>query len=113
MTTLCSTGYFDPPEQQPFRQLGWSDVDLDSSRALALKAAEMGIVLLMNDGILPATPEDFPNVVAVGPWGNQTTVCVVYPESPCKLTRFPLSIQMLQVCCNTVHIVSAAHSNDH
>ncbi|KZW02642.1 glycoside hydrolase family 3 protein [Exidia glandulosa HHB12029] len=71
---LVRTGYFDPPEQQPFRQLNWDDVDLDSSRALALTAAEMGIVLMKNDGILPLTPDDFPNVVMVGPWGNQTTM---------------------------------------
>ena len=38
-TPLHSLGYFDPPERQPYRQLGWSDVNLPSSQALAQTAA--------------------------------------------------------------------------
>ncbi|EJD55091.1 beta-xylosidase [Auricularia subglabra TFB-10046 SS5] len=72
--SLVRTGYFDSPEEQPFRQLGWADVDTPASRRLALLAAEEGIVLLKNDGLLPLSSRDVPNVIMVGPWGNATTM---------------------------------------
>ncbi len=45
---LVRLGYFDPPEQQPYRQLSKVDVDTADSRQLALEAAEQSIVLLKN-----------------------------------------------------------------
>ena len=50
---LAKLGYFDPADIQPYRQLGWADVDTVSSQKLAYKAAAEGITLLKNDGTLP------------------------------------------------------------
>jgi beta-D-xylosidase 4 len=66
-------GYFDPPEDQPYRQLGWSDVSTPSAGALALTAASSGIVLLKNDGLLPIKNSTIKNVAVVGPWAQATT----------------------------------------
>ncbi|KAF8854303.1 glycoside hydrolase [Acephala macrosclerotiorum] len=70
--SLVKLGYFDPPSIQPYRQLNFGDVSTNASQALALKAAEEGIVLLKNDGTLPLSP-DIKSLALVGPWVAATT----------------------------------------
>ncbi|ESZ91881.1 glycoside hydrolase family 3 protein [Sclerotinia borealis F-4128] len=70
--SLVRLGYFDPASIQPYRQLGWSDVSTPTAGQLALQAAEDGIVLLKNDGLLPLS-SNITNVALIGPWGNATT----------------------------------------
>ncbi|KAH8895358.1 glycoside hydrolase family 3 protein [Thozetella sp. PMI_491] len=48
--SLVTLGYFDPPDGQPYRQIGWKDVATPDARALALQAASEGLVLLKNNG---------------------------------------------------------------
>jgi beta-glucosidase-like glycosyl hydrolase len=45
---LVLLGYFDPPEQQPYRQITKDAVNTPESRQLALEAAQQSIVLLKN-----------------------------------------------------------------
>ncbi|KAL2432685.1 putative exo-1,4-beta-xylosidase bxlB [Exophiala dermatitidis] len=74
-SALIKLGYFDPPSATPYRSLNWSDVSTPAAEALALKAAEEGIVLLKNDGLLPLSfPTDKNTTVAIiGGWANATT----------------------------------------
>jgi beta-D-xylosidase 4 len=69
--SLVHLGYFDPPSIQPYRQLNFSNVSTTASQALALKAAEEGIVLLKNDGTLPLSSE-IKSVAMIGPWATAT-----------------------------------------
>lgn len=64
-------GYFDPPESQPLRQLGWSDVNKPDAQALAHRAAVEGLVLLKNDGFLPVSSSG-KTVAVIGPYTNAT-----------------------------------------
>ncbi|KAL0070081.1 hypothetical protein AAF712_002978 [Marasmius tenuissimus] len=73
--SLVRLGYFDPPEQQPFRQLGWSDINTPEAQKLAYEASIEGIVLLKNDGVLPlssAQVKKTKKVAVIGPWANAT-----------------------------------------
>lgn len=63
-------GFFDPPEEQPYRALGWSDVATPEATALAYKSAIESIVLLKNDGTLPLSTKK--SVALIGPWANAT-----------------------------------------
>ncbi|KAF9484016.1 glycoside hydrolase family 3 protein [Pholiota conissans] len=71
-SSLVRLGYFDSPTTQPFRQLGWSDVNTPAAQALAYQAAVEGIVLLKNDGTLPFK-SSIKNIAFIGPWANATT----------------------------------------
>ena len=71
--TVHRLGYFDPPEQQPFRQLSWSDVGTPHAQQLAYTAAVEGMVLLKNDGTLPFSKR-VRKLALVGPWANATTL---------------------------------------
>ncbi|KAF7868416.1 hypothetical protein EAF04_004948 [Stromatinia cepivora] len=71
-SSLVRLGYFDPASIQPYRQLGWSNVSTPAAEQLALQAAEDGIVLLKNDGLLPLS-SNITNVALIGPWANATT----------------------------------------
>ncbi|OZJ03557.1 hypothetical protein BZG36_03104 [Bifiguratus adelaidae] len=71
-SSLIQLGYFDPASSQPYRSLGWSDVNTASSQALALTAAREGIVLLKNDGTLPLS-SSIKKLALIGPWANATT----------------------------------------
>ncbi|KAG7094154.1 hypothetical protein E1B28_007766 [Marasmius oreades] len=69
--SLVRLGYFDPPGQQPYRQLAWTDVNTPQAQQLAYQAAVEGIVLLKNDGVLPLK-SSVKKVAVIGPWGNAT-----------------------------------------
>ncbi|PIL26417.1 hypothetical protein GSI_12174 [Ganoderma sinense ZZ0214-1] len=70
--SLVRLGYFDPPESQPYRQLGWTDVNTPETQELARTAAVEGIVLFKNDGTLPLS-SSVQKIALIGPWGNATT----------------------------------------
>ncbi|RFU30389.1 hypothetical protein B7463_g5947, partial [Scytalidium lignicola] len=69
--SLVRLGYFDPPSIQPYRQLTFANVSTPEAETLALKAAEEGIVLLKNDGVLPLSP-DVKLLAVIGPWADAT-----------------------------------------
>jgi beta-D-xylosidase 4 len=70
--SLVRLGYFDPPENQPYRQLTFLNVSTSDAKALALTAAEEGIVLLKNDGTLPLS-NNTKVIALIGPWAAATT----------------------------------------
>ncbi|CZT07718.1 related to beta-xylosidase [Rhynchosporium graminicola] len=69
--TLVKLGYFDSAANQPYRKLTFADVSIPSAQALALKAAEEGIVLLKNDGTLPLK-STIKKLALIGPHANAT-----------------------------------------
>ncbi|KAI1383411.1 glycoside hydrolase family 3 protein [Hypoxylon trugodes] len=73
--SLIKLGYFDPADSNPYRSLGFSDVFTPDAENLARKAAEEGIVLIKNDGVLPLqiTTESNLTAVFIGDWANATT----------------------------------------
>ncbi|KAF7796900.1 hypothetical protein EIP86_008085 [Pleurotus ostreatoroseus] len=72
-SALVRLGYFDPPEKQPYRQLGWNNVNTPAAQSLALRAASSAIVLLKNDGLLPISKDKYHKIALIGPWANATT----------------------------------------
>jgi beta-D-xylosidase 4 len=72
---LVRLGYFDPASKQPYRQLRWQDVATPAAKALALRAATEGIVLLKNTGALPLGKAGSPvrTIAVVGPLSTATT----------------------------------------
>lgn len=75
-SALIRLGYFDPASSSEYRSLGFSDVATPNSSALALQAAQEGIVLLKNDGLLPLSLPSGQNtsVALIGTWANATTL---------------------------------------
>ncbi|KAI1870696.1 uncharacterized protein JN550_004842 [Neoarthrinium moseri] len=73
--SMVKLGWFDPPAKQPYRQIVWDSVATPEAKALALRAAVEGIVLLKNDnGALPLKLGSSAKKVAViGPLGSATT----------------------------------------
>ncbi|KAI1472379.1 glycoside hydrolase family 3 protein [Daldinia caldariorum] len=71
--SMVRLGWFDPPAQQPYRQLGWDAVAKPEARALALRAAQEGIVLLKNNGSALPLAKAVKRVAVVGPLGTATT----------------------------------------
>ena len=72
---LVRLGYFDPPEQQPYRQISPQEVDTIASRQLALDAAQQSIVLLKNaNNALPLNLNQLQNkrIALIGPTVNVT-----------------------------------------
>jgi xylan 1,4-beta-xylosidase len=72
-SSLIRLGYFDPPAQQPYRQLTFADVNTPNARYLALQAAREGITLLKNDGTLPLSLSSNTRVALIGDWANAST----------------------------------------
>lgn len=68
---LAKLGYFDSPTNQPYRQLTFANVATSSAQALALRAAEEGIVLLKNDNTLPLN-KNVKKLAIIGPLANAT-----------------------------------------
>ncbi|CAF0841119.1 unnamed protein product [Adineta ricciae] len=72
---LVRLGYFDPPEQQPYRKLSHFDVDTVETRQLSLEAAHQSIVLLKNSNkALPLDINQLQNkrIALIGPTANAT-----------------------------------------
>ncbi|KAF4535218.1 Glycoside hydrolase family 3 [Lasiodiplodia theobromae] len=69
--SLVKIGYFDPADDQPYRQLGWESVNTLEAQRLAYDAAVAGTVLIKNDGILPLAKNK--SIALIGPWANATT----------------------------------------
>jgi beta-D-xylosidase 4 len=72
-SSLIRLGYFDPPAEQPYRQLTFGDVNTPSSQALAYRAAVEGITLLKNDGLLPLQLSSSSSIALIGDWANAST----------------------------------------
>jgi beta-D-xylosidase 4 len=68
---LISAGYFD--QTSPYRNYSWADVNTPEAQALALKAVQMSIVMLKNDGTLPMSLTG-KKVALIGFWANGTNV---------------------------------------
>ncbi|KAK0732205.1 glycoside hydrolase superfamily [Lasiosphaeris hirsuta] len=67
---LVKAGLFDGPNGM-YRKLGAPDVNTQAAKDLALRAAQEGIVLLKNNGILPiALNSSGTSVAMVGFWAN-------------------------------------------
>jgi beta-glucosidase-like glycosyl hydrolase len=67
------TGEFDPPEQQPYRQIPPSAANSPEHQALALTAAAEGLTLLKNiQGALPLSAKSVKSVAVIGPNANCT-----------------------------------------
>jgi beta-glucosidase-like glycosyl hydrolase len=72
---LVRLGYFDPPEQQPYRQITKLAVDTAEARQSALESAQESIVLLKNlNKALPLNIDQLQNkkIALIGPTANAT-----------------------------------------
>ena len=86
-TVLVRLGYFDPPEEQPYRKLSASDVDTPQSRQLTLEAAQQSLVLLKNNNkALPLDLNQLRNkkIALIGPAVNATLLMqgIYYGQAP-------------------------------
>jgi beta-glucosidase-like glycosyl hydrolase len=74
---LVRLGWFDPPEQQPYRQLNQNNTNTTEAQQLALKSAQESIVLLKNvNKALPLNIDQLTNkkIALIGPTANATTL---------------------------------------
>lgn len=74
--SLVKLGYFDPADVQPYRALGWDDVNTPEAQQLAYEAAVEGIVLLKNvNDTLPLTSDQLEGkkIAVLGDWADATT----------------------------------------
>ena len=74
---LIRLGYFDPPEQQLYRQLNKSHVDTPEARELSLVSAQEGMVLLKNtNNALPLKMDQLMNkkIALIGPVADATVL---------------------------------------
>jgi beta-D-xylosidase 4 len=76
-TVLVRLGWFDPPEQQPYRRLNKDDVNTAEAQQLALKSAQESIVLLKNlNNALPLNIDQLKGkkIALIGPTANATVL---------------------------------------
>jgi len=66
---LVRAGFFDG-SADPYRTVGWKDVNTDTSQKLALQTATDGAVLLKNDGLLPVKISPNQTIAVIGFWAN-------------------------------------------
>lgn len=71
--SLVTLGYFDPPASQPYRQLGWDDVNTPDAQSLAYEAAVSGTVLLKNENNTLPLDLTGKKVTVLGDWADATT----------------------------------------
>lgn len=72
---LVRLGWFDPPEQQPYRQITKDAVNTVDAQLLALRSAQEGTVLLKNvNNALPLNMNQLANkkIALIGPTANAT-----------------------------------------
>ncbi|KAF2183990.1 glycoside hydrolase family 3 protein [Zopfia rhizophila CBS 207.26] len=69
---LVRAGYFDPAQNDPYRELGWRDVNTEEAHELARGSATDGIVLPKNDGTLPINLTRNQSVAVIGFWANDS-----------------------------------------
>ena len=71
---LFRLGYFDPPEMQLYKDIPTAAINSLEHQALALEAAEQGVVLLKNEAkALPLSQSSISSIAVVGPNANSTT----------------------------------------
>jgi beta-glucosidase len=79
-------GEFDPPQMVRFAQMGDSEIDSQTHRAIALETARESMVLLKNDGILPLGSK-FKKIAVVGPSAESRSVLLGnYNGVPSRVT---------------------------
>jgi beta-glucosidase-like glycosyl hydrolase len=74
---LVRLGWFDPPEQQPYRQLNKDNVNTVDAQLLALQSAQESIVLLKNlNNALPLNIDQLggKKIALIGPTANATVL---------------------------------------
>ncbi|GFJ88264.1 glycoside hydrolase family 3 protein [Phytohabitans rumicis] len=67
LVTRFRLGEFDPPERNPYAAITADVINCAAHQELAREAARQSMVLLKNDGILPATPA---RVAVIGPFAD-------------------------------------------
>ncbi|KAK0862997.1 hypothetical protein LTS02_006803 [Friedmanniomyces endolithicus] len=89
---LVIAGYFDPASSNPYRAIGWDQVNTPYAQALARTAATEGMALLKNDGVLPYK---FANgtactVALIGMWANASYQMQGGYSGPAPYTHSPI-----------------------
>ncbi len=76
-SVLIRLGYFDPPEQQPYRHLTKDNVNTVDAQQLALQSGQESIVLLKNvNKGLPLNIDQLKNktIALIGPTANESSL---------------------------------------